>query len=627
MNSQVEEIKSKLNIVDVVGEYVRLNKSGTNWKALCPFHNEKSPSFMVSEDKQIWHCFGCSKGGDVFTFVMEIEGIDFKEALKNLAEKAGVDLKRGYIQKDSFDKNILTEILELTTKFYETQLWGGAGKVKILSYLSKRGLKEKSIKEFRLGYAPDGWRNLLTFLTKKGYKAEDITRTGLLVQKTVNSEQETVNTNKNAGHCLLSPDQCYDRFRDRIIFPIANTQGKIVGFSARVAPGGDESQAKYVNTPETALYHKSDILYGISLAKPQIKNKNEIVVVEGNLDVVMAHQDGARNTVAVSGTALTREQIKTIKRFTPNVKLFFDMDRAGQSAAWRSTKECLSEGVNVSIVSTSGAKDAAEFIKDHPGNFTKVISKAKPALDYFYEILKKAYNQDNSRDKTKIIGKMAEALAAAKNKVEKSFWAKRISSDLKIEENAIIDIINEENKSPREFSSAQYQAVPGSAVPSEPVEVETFSDRLSLIRNQIIGLMFSFPAVWKELAENAPRNIFEGDSLCEVALEKGSKVNYSFNELAYCLTSDQIKKANHLIVAARFKISSEGELADKDITDPLEVLDDLLAAYKKELRKRELKDIEGKISEAEKAGDLKKRDQLLKKFNNLLNGEEKEQKI
>ena len=306
MNSAVEEIKSRINVVDLVGDYIKLQKAGANFRACCPFHNEKTPSFMVSEEKQIWHCFGCGKGGDVFGFLMELEGLEFKEVLKILADKAGIQLPEYNPQKAS-SKNKTLEILELVTKFYEKQLWDGSGKDKILKYLHDRQLKDESIKDFRLGYAPDGWRNILKFLLDRGYKAEEIMETGLLVEKTdtdANQRMESESTNKY-----------YDRFRDRIIFPIADPMGKIIGFSARVAPGGDESQAKYINTPETMAYHKSKVLYGIDKAKQEIKNQDFTLLVEGNTDVIAAHQAGLKNTVAVSGTALTADQLDILKRY------------------------------------------------------------------------------------------------------------------------------------------------------------------------------------------------------------------------------------------------------------------------------------------------------------------------
>jgi len=313
MNNNVEEIKSRLNIVDIVGEYVRLTKAGSHWKGLCPFHNEKSPSFMVNEEKQIFHCFGCAKGGDVFSFVQEIESMEFREVLKILAEKAGVQLEEYKGGQVTDNKKRILEALELATKFYETQLWKGVGKEGIMQYLHTRGLSDESIQNFRLGYAPNGWDNISKFLLDRGYNLSEIEKTGLLVKK-----------ENGSGY--------YDRFRDRIMFPITDVMGNVIGYSARVAPGGDESQAKYVNTPETLVYHKGKALYGLSYAKSEIKKKNYVLLVEGNMDVIASAQAGIINTVAVSGTALTGDQITMLKRYTENIAMLFDMDSAGQLA-------------------------------------------------------------------------------------------------------------------------------------------------------------------------------------------------------------------------------------------------------------------------------------------------------
>src|SRR3989339_173899 len=344
MNNDIEEIKSKLNIVDILGEYIRLDKAGANWRALCPFHNEKSPSFMVNEEKQFWHCFGCQKSGDIFAFVMEMEGLEFREALKTLAEKAGVKLQ-GYSPQKAKEKNRIGEILELATKFYEVQLWKGEGKEKILPYLRERGLKDETIREFRLGYAPRGWRNAIQFLTGRGYKIEEIAKAGLLVEKKDAYRDSNLRIHSNSrihesheedirrfedSRTFADSNRFYDRFRDRVMFPIADYSGRVVGYSARVAPGADESQAQYVNTPETEVYHKSKILYGIDKARMEIKQRDWALLVEGNMDVIAASQAGIRNVIAVSGTALTEDQVNIIKRYTKNIKMFFDMDSAGQ---------------------------------------------------------------------------------------------------------------------------------------------------------------------------------------------------------------------------------------------------------------------------------------------------------
>ncbi|MFZ3031489.1 MAG: DNA primase, partial [Candidatus Moraniibacteriota bacterium] len=370
-----EEIKARLNIVELIGTYVRLEKSGTHYKACCPFHQERSPSFMVNEEKNMWHCFGCGKGGDAFAFVMEIEGLDFREALTLLAEKAGVELPKYRAEESGQKENKerLFTLLELATKFYEKQLWDGAGKEKILAYLRGRGLSDESIRKFRLGYAPDGWRHQLEFFTKKGFTMAELEQTGLLIKKESAAPRDTAHTVSGG----------YDRFRDRIMFPIFDIFGHIIGYSARVAPGGDESQAKYINTPETPIYHKSRALYGLFHAKQAMKQVGMTVIVEGNMDVIAMHQAGIEHTVAVSGTALTDEQLNLMKRYGKEVRLFFDMDGAGQKAARKSAELALEKELAVSIVSLPFGKDAADMGKDDPEKLREVVAQAVPALQYF----------------------------------------------------------------------------------------------------------------------------------------------------------------------------------------------------------------------------------------------------
>ncbi|MFZ1627153.1 MAG: DNA primase, partial [Candidatus Moraniibacteriota bacterium] len=319
MSTTTEDIKARLNIVDVVGQYVKLQKAGSAWKANCPFHQEKTPSFNVNEERNMWHCFGCGKGGDAFAFVMEIEGLEFREALKLLAEKAGVELPEyrsdGRAVTETKDRGL--EILELATKFYEKQLWESErGKV-MLAYLRDRGLFEESLRTYRLGYAPDGWEHITKFLLGRGFRSEELESCGL-----------SLKGKEGRGF--------YDRFRDRIMFPIQDILGRPIGYSARVSPGGNETQAKYINTPETNLYHKSRALYGLSIAKQAIKEAGRTILVEGNMDVIALHQAGLPNVVAVSGTALTADQLGILKRYGKKLALFFDMDKAGQAAAWKS---------------------------------------------------------------------------------------------------------------------------------------------------------------------------------------------------------------------------------------------------------------------------------------------------
>jgi len=275
MANDVEEIKSKVDVVELVSEYVQLKANGANFRGLCPFHNEKTPSFFVSPERQIWHCFGCSKGGDIFGFIQEIEGVDFPEALRILAEKAGVQIK-SYDSHNISQRTKLLDISSLSAKFYHKILLDSPLAESTRKYLQKRGIKKETIAEFQLGFSPDKWDTLLKFLLKRGHKEQEIESAGLIIRK-----------QQGSGY--------YDRFRNRLMFPIHNTHGQVVGFTARILPtkdkkGDEEKIAKYINTPETEIYNKSQILYGLDKAKLEAKLQNYFILVEGNMDVLSCYQ-------------------------------------------------------------------------------------------------------------------------------------------------------------------------------------------------------------------------------------------------------------------------------------------------------------------------------------------------
>ncbi|MFA6047331.1 MAG: DNA primase [Parcubacteria group bacterium] len=574
MNNDLEEIKSRLNIIDVLGEYIRLEKAGSNYRALCPFHNEKSPSFMVSEEKQFWKCFGCQKGGDIFSFVMEIEGLEFREALKQLAEKAGVTLA-GYDPKKAEQKNRTMEILELATKFYEIQLWKGDGKTKILNYLRERGLKDETIKEFRLGYAPRGWRNVLDFLVKRGYKKEEIEKTGLLVKK-------------DNGH------DYYDRFRERIMFPIADYSGKIVGYSARVAPGGDGSQAKYVNTPETEVYHKSNVLYGLDKARSSIKENDFALLVEGNMDVIAASQAGIKNVVAVSGTALTPEQVKIIKRYTPKIKMFFDMDSAGSAATKKSAKLCFASDMNVEIVSIKTGKDAADMARENPEELKKAVEKSKNAMEYFLDDSLKKFDKNKVEDKRKISEMLTDMLGSIASSVEKSHWIKKIAEKLETTEAALTDVLKKANlKSRWERKEEESEA---------PVAERK---KIDILVDELIGLMLAFPDIWKEAWEKKEELSFlPKDRLLNIALEKGKTAEFSREKLSGWFSDlAEKKRAEKLSFGKKYRMSLTNELEEVEIEKPQETLSKVLSEIREELRKEKLKKIENDLRMAEEKKD------------------------
>ena len=588
MNSPVEDIKSRLNIVDVVGEYVRLAKAGAHWKACCPFHNEKSPSFMVNEDKQIYHCFGCNKGGDVFSFVMEIESLEFKEALKILAEKAGVQLK-SFNPKAQEGKNKVLEALELATKFYEKQLWDGLGKEKILKYLSDRGISTDSIRQFRLGYAPEGWNNIFNFLLQKGFSSEDILGAGLIIDKGIGA------------------NRYYDRFRDRIMFPVQDSMGKVVGYSARVAPGGDESQAKYINTPETGVYHKSKALYGIFQAKQEIKAKNFVLLVEGNLDVIASHQAGIKNTVAVSGTALTSEQLDILKRYTENIKMFFDMDSAGQTAARRSTELCFEKGLAPSIVGLSDAKDAAEIAQSDPKKLVEAVSGSLSAMEYFLRGSVKKHGRQSAEGKREIAKEVGELIGHIESKIEKMHWASRLAQELEVEESAVLDVVN----------STHSPNVPRERQEQTRNEDRKFTKRSQLIREKLTGLLLSDTQLWKSAGEGGEmEDLIGSDELLKFVLKEGGKVGYSYDELVFRVDDRTRRRIQELYFDTKFKFGENG-VEELDGPQTKELFDHYLSEYRKELQKERLNSIIRDIKKAEAIGDKESLALLMNEFSKL----------
>src|SRR5581483_2261534 len=302
MSSSVEQIKAKIDIVSLVSAYMKLDKAGMNWKGKCPFHNEKTASFFVSPDRGSFYCFGCHKKGDIFTFVEEFEGVDFVGALKILAEKAGVTLDKFSGTKEQGEKNKLHNILEQATIFYQRKLSGEA-----LDYLKNRGVSDETISSFRLGFAPEEWRSLYGHLKEKNVSEADMMAVGLLKQK---------------------DSSYYDTFRGRIMFPISDPSGRVVGFSGRILKVKEEAP-KYVNSPETSLFNKSQILFGLDKAKISIRTKDYSILVEGQMDLVMMHQVGINNTVASSGTALTAEHLTRLRRLSNRLIMAYDADNAG----------------------------------------------------------------------------------------------------------------------------------------------------------------------------------------------------------------------------------------------------------------------------------------------------------
>jgi DNA primase len=464
----VEQIKSKLSIVDVVGSYVKLTKAGGSYKALCPFHNEKSPSFNVSPSRDAYYCFGCNRGGDIFTFVEEIEGLDFAGALRTLAERAGVELKRENLEEKS-ERERLLAVMEEATNFYEEHLEKNSA---VKEYLTGRGLEEKTIHSFRIGYAPNEWRLVYDHLKHKGYLDHEIERAGL----------------------TKSPEgdkRPYDRFRGRVMFPIFDAGGRVVAFSGRVF-GEQKNQdgtdvAKYINSPETPLYNKSNILFGYDRAKVAMRKQNFAILVEGQMDLIMAHQAGTENAVAVSGTALTGEHLGLIKRLTENLVFAFDADEAGLSATARAFQIALALGMSVRVAAIPEGKDPADYILKNKEGWAQVIADSKHIVDFYISVLAgKGY--DARKFSEEVEQKVLPLILSMQSKIEQAHFIVEVSRKLGVPESSVWDEV-------RRLAAAGATLAPQRTTQAETPDrsKNPVKSRRQLAEEEIIGIL-----LWQE---------------------------------------------------------------------------------------------------------------------------------
>jgi len=419
-DDNITRIKDCLSIVDVVGSYLKLEKAGINFKARCPFHNEKTPSFFISPDRGTYKCFGCGAGGDMFTFVEQFEGIKFYDSLKLLAKKAGVELKNEDT-KSGDDKKKIYEVMEASVSFFENGLNGSN---EVLKYLEKRGVEKKTLKEFRIGFAENKWDNLFNFLKEKGWSDEEIEKAGLI------KKGERGNF--------------YDRFRGRIMFPLFDSLGKTIAFSGRLFDDCyDDSTdvAKYLNSPETVLFNKSKVLYGYNFAKNDIRKRDFSILVEGQMDLVMAHQAGFTNTVATSGTALTEDHLTLLKRISNNIIMAFDGDEAGLRATNKSAKTALNLGMEVKLLEIPEGLDPADFILKDKNGWAMALKNSVSIIDFNLNYLSKKFT-----DKRKLGLKVAEIVLplidSLKNKIEQAHYVSKVSQKTEVNEDIIWEELN-----------------------------------------------------------------------------------------------------------------------------------------------------------------------------------------
>jgi len=471
-NSPIDEIKERLDIVQVIGNYIKLEKAGANYRAFCPFHSEKKPSFFVSPARQIWHCFGgCSEGGDIFKFVMKIEGVEFGDALRILAQKAGIELKRQTpeYKKWQTERNRLYEICELTTKFFEKQLKESRAGKEAKKYLLERGINEESLKKWRIGYAPDVWQGLSDFLSSRGYQKEEIEKAGL----GLSSKQGSF----------------YDRFRGRIIFPVFDLNSQVVGFGGRVFKEKDKKEiAKYVNTPNTLLYDKSRILYGLDKAKGEIRKRDCCILVEGYTDVIMVSQAGNANVVATSGTALTPWQLKILKRYSENLLTAFDMDVAGDTATKRGIDLVQTRGFNIKVITMPRGSDPADIVFKKPREWEKLVEGAKSILDFYFKTTFSLSDPKTPEGKREISKILLPVIKRIPNKIEQAFWIQELAKKLEVKEESI-----EEELKKTKDSSFLYFGPEGEEMEKENLSQTEKKSRKELLEEQILTFILKSP--------------------------------------------------------------------------------------------------------------------------------------
>ncbi|MCK5286152.1 MAG: DNA primase [Candidatus Pacebacteria bacterium] len=588
MSTNIEQIKERLNIVDVVGSYIKVEKAGSNFKACCPFHNEKTPSFFMSPDRGTFKCFGCGEGGDIFTFVEKYEGVDFKGSLKILADKAGVELIKEDPKKVN-EKNRIYDVLEKSTSFFQANLLNNK---EALEYLKNRGVEERIIKQFRLGFALDEWQGLYDFLKKEGYTDIEIEKAGLIKK----GEKK---------------DKFYDRFRSRIIFPLFDNSDSPVAFSGRLfetnqdkEKASSHEQAKYLNSPETVLFSKSNILYAYNFAKNVIRKLDFSILVEGQMDLLMCHQAGYTNTVASSGTSLTEGHISLLKRFSDKLVIAFDGDEAGFNSASKASKLALVSGMEVRLIKIPEGMDPADLILENKDEWKKNLKNAKHIIDFYLEKLIESIGDKRKLGK-EVQEKVLPFVALVQSEIEKENFIELIANKLNISKDAIRSELEKiKIELPKDLKYTSNEMIEELLVKNESNLSGKIIERKNNIIRQLSGLYWwqkgiEAPVIdLKELEVNFIKIV--GEDFFQRILDLNEKIK---DEVIFEAEIFYQELGNDLI-----ELKNDLNEKIKDLFLNLEML----------LLDEKIKDILLKIKEIERLGDDEKLQEQMKKYNEYL---------
>ena len=567
MPTPLEEIKEKIDVVDFIRSYIQVHPAGKNFKALCPFHQEKTPSFIISPERQIWHCFGCQKGGDVIKFLMLYENLEFYEALRILAEKAGVELKRLNLQ-DQKEFTILYDLNEKAKNFYKEQL---AKAPAALEYLKKRALLSNTIEEFEIGFAPLGGENLVLYLLNLGYNINDIAKAGLVVKT-------------ERGKYL-------DRFYGRIMFPIYNNFGKVIAFSGRILPSLERSDVgKYVNSPETPLFNKSRVLYGFHKAKSEIGHSQTAFLVEGQMDFLMTWQSGIKNVVATSGTALGQDQLKNLKRLADTIIVSFDKDEAGIKAMERSLDLFSNFDFNVKVLDLNGYKDPAEAAEKNSSYLKTALDRTQPAFISLFDFYLNG-NLDWATKKRNI-RHLLQHIKTIKSAIEQAHWMKELSLKAGMDEKVLTyELASIKIKSPANAGGS-------ASVNDEQIEKEEIKlPRLDLLCQKLLSLFFFKPEFLPVIVES--RNYFPA------------------NWQKFLDDPSLLKNGTENEMISFLDLRSSYEFSDLDDEALKNESQELIKQLKIEFLKNQGRQIKEEIKSAQKDNNKNLLDDSLRKFQNI----------
>ena len=594
MADHVEEIKQRLDLVELLNEYLKLEKAGINYKARCPFHNEKTPSFFVSAERQTWKCFGCGLGGDHFTFIEQIEGVEFKEALQLLARRAGVTIRYSKKNAQITDaKSRLRLLHNEATKFYEYALVKSKGGALALTYLKSRGMKKTTMHDWNIGYAPSAWRSLCTHLVKKGFTVEELLASGFAIRST---------RQPPAGALPV-----YDRFRARIMFPIADVTGQVVGFTGRILPEAEDPEkpvGKYVNSPQTPLFDKSRIIFGLNKARLSIRQQKQTLLVEGQMDVVMSHQAGITNAVAVSGTAMTPQHLNLLKRYSDKLVMAFDRDDAGEAAAKKSIFMALDANISVEALMIPKGSDPADIIAKEPATWEKIVGNALPIMDYFFAQAFENHDARTIAGKKAISSYLFEPVAQIANKIEQHAWLQTLAQKLAAREEDIVAEFEkfQKHQRPHYQSSDNAQLKPHTPDRS-PRQVN---------EENVVAIAIGHPVLIAQQRKSLMRIQLQDSSLQDILnallqMKKASTVtSKQVGDYLGKLNKQFHIRANELALRADIFFSDKATAAEElqRLIDHIEVLD----------RRAQIQSLQEQLHIAEQSGDDKQRSTIEKKI-------------